>query len=74
MLDAYSFHTLNTGLLFLVGDVMKKIFTKHKLTLAGSVLAVGLVSWAGLGLQSCGDGNGLFEGSHTMRFCTGGLS
>lgn len=41
---------------------MKKIFIKHKLTLAGSVLAVGLVSWAGLGLQSCGDGNGLFEG------------
>lgn len=40
---------------------MKKYFSMLKLTLAGSVLATGLILWVGLSLQGCGDGNGFFK-------------
>ena len=36
-------------------------FLKNKIPLSGSILAVGALVWAALGLQGCGGGDGFFK-------------
>ncbi|RLC56116.1 MAG: hypothetical protein DRI30_06385 [Chloroflexi bacterium] len=40
---------------------MNKAYLNHKFSLPGLILTVGVVIWAGLGLQGCGDGDGFFK-------------
>ena len=41
--------------------IMIKTFLKNKIPLTGSILAVGALVWAVLGLQGCGGGDGFFK-------------
>ncbi len=40
---------------------MNKAYLNHKFSLPGLILTIGVVIWAGLGLQGCGDGDGFFK-------------
>jgi len=40
---------------------MNKTFSKYKISISSSILAVGFFIWVGLGLQGCGGGDGFFK-------------